>query len=274
MTDSDVSIRRSTIERIPLFRRGFRPEPRRHLPRWVRRLLLGIAAAAMFAAVLVSCNESRKPASLAASTLQGPRLVTGRICIEEAVDVSSSMEPFTAPREVAERELFTFARRELRPDDQLAEAFFAGSGEMALRPAALSTLSAPAGIPAGIDYNGTNLLPAVDKLDAARNGQQCAARALVVITDGVLGDEAVALGRHLRESGYTRVFAVIPTETGWGRPDQLSGSELASVSVYHFTGSGLSGRIASIVADAKPLDVVFGDIISSLTGQTLSEKDN
>jgi hypothetical protein len=241
------------------------------MPHWLRRLLLALLALLLLMAALVSCRETRKPTSLATSTLSGPRLVTGPVCIEEAVDVSGSMTAFTAQRQQAEQALFDFARRELGRDDLFAEAFFAGSGEVALRPSALDRLTAAPGIPAGIDPNGTALAPAVEALVAARGrtANRCAARALVLITDGLISDTD-ATAAALRAGSYTRVYAVIPAETGWSRPSPLGGP-LESIAVHHFTSGGAKGRMASVLADAKPLDVVLGQVVGSLTGQHLEQ---
>jgi hypothetical protein len=274
MTIPTPSIRRSAIDRIPLSRRVFAPSPRRKLPRWARSLLLGLLVLLLLAAGLVSCHEHEKPTSLATSTLVGPRLVTGPICIEEAVDVSGSMDSFRAEREQAEGALFDFARRELTKDDLFSAAYFAGSAKIALPPSSLTTVTAAPGVPDGIDYVSTNLAPAVDALVDARSagppGRTCAARALVVITDGLIADSST-VGTSLSKGRYTRVFAVIPSATGWSRPSELTGPVLDSVAVYHFRDSGLTGRAASIFAGAMPLDVVFGTIIGSLTGQELAQ---
>jgi hypothetical protein len=263
-------VRRPTRDRIPLVRRPFTPQPRWRMPRWVRRLLRWLLVLLLILVALASCRESRKPSSLTGSTLAGPRLITGPICIEEAVDVSGSMTAFTAQRERAERALFDFARRELSKEDLFAEAFFAGSAKLALPPSSSDRLAVTPSVPDGIDYTGTNLAPAVDALAAARSRLQgrCAARALVIITDGLIFDPDAAAAA-LRNAVYTRVFAVIPAATGWRRPGPLRGGPLDAVSVYHFGESGLSGRAASVFAGSKPLDVVFGDIVGSLTGQKL-----
>ncbi|TDP92922.1 vWA domain-containing protein [Labedaea rhizosphaerae] len=263
------------VERIPLHQKQPTAKPPKKMPHWLARLLQLLAILLLLLLAVVSCRESEKPTSLATSTLAGPRLVTGPICLEEAVDVSGSMEQFRDQREQAELALFTFARRVLTDADRLSTAFFAGSGELALRPTALRSLTRPPRMPTITQPDGTNLGPAVDKLVAARtrNGKAstCAARALVVITDGLLGDEQAAISKSLRAGNYTRIFAVIPAETGWGRPSELTGGALDSVSVYHFTGSGLGARLASVFADGKPLDVVLGEIVGSLTGQHLDQ---
>lgn len=239
------------------------------MPRWLRRAL---AALLVLLVLFVLLTECQKPTGLASSALVGPRLVTGPICIEEAVDVSASMTAFTPQREQAERELFEFARRELERDDLISAAFFAGSAGLALAPSALSTVTSAPAIPAGIDYSGTRLAPAVSALVDARVGgsEACVVRALVVITDGVISDP-VETAAALGAGGYARVYAVVPAGTGWGRPAQLRG-DLDSVSVHRFTEPGLGGSVASVLADGKPLDVVFGEIVGSLTGQRLEQE--
>ena len=91
-----------------------------------------------------------------------------------------------------------------------------------------------------------------------------------MITDGLIGDGRAQLATALRRGDYTRIFAVIPAATGWGRPPELTGGIRNSITVYHFSSPGLSGVSASLLAGARPLDVVFGEIISSLTGQHLA----
>ena len=181
---------------------------------------------------------------------------------------------YAAQRDQAEDQMFNFARRELRRDDLFSEAFFAATGKLALPPTPMAELSAPPAEPSGIDQNATYLSPAVRALIAARSSDsaasRCASRALVVITDGLIDDPG-PLATALSRGNYTRVFAVIPAATGLGRPSELSGGTRNAITVYHFTtNSGLTARAAGLVDGAQPLDVVFGDIISSLTGQHLT----
>jgi hypothetical protein len=138
-----------------------------------------------------------------------------------------------------------------------------------------SLTSAPAGIDPGTLDGGTLLAPAVAALVAARAADpgECAARALVMITDGVIGDDPAVLDAVLTKANYTRMYAVIPSgPTGADRAG-LRGGLLDSVIVHGFHDGGASGRAASILGDAKPLDVVFGEILGGLTGQRLSRID-
>jgi hypothetical protein len=272
VTPSSPSIRSSPFTRTSLARSLFDQPTRRPFPRWLRRLLLVLLALLLLLIALVACNENEKPLSLATSTLDGPRLTTGPICIEEAVDVSGSMTAYTAQRERAEGELFTFARRELEKHDMLSETFFAGSAVLALPPTSLASLGGPPPVTGDFE-DGTLLAPAVAALMAARptNPTACAARALVVITDGEIYDDQQTLNAVLTKANYTRMYAVVPAGiTGVGR-GQLRGGLLDSVTVYGFHDGGTSGRAASVFGDAKPLDVVFGEILGGLTGQHLNK---
>jgi hypothetical protein len=235
---------------------------------WLGRLLLALLLVLLLLAALVACDESSKPASLSEATLVDPRLVTGPVCLEEAVDLSGSMNAYVAQRERAERELFAFGRRVLDDGDLLSVAFFAESAALALPPSPIKNLAAPPGVPVGLG-SGTSLAPAIDALVAGRSAAVCATRALVVITDGVLGDDPAILRSALGSGRYARMFAVVPAASGWGRPGPLNGEVLDSIVVYHFHEGGWGGRAASVIGDAKPLDVVFGEIIGSLTGQRL-----
>lgn len=267
------SIRRSLIERSTVGRQVLAVPRKRKAPAWLRRALRFLVSSLLLFLLTLGLEESEKPSSLQTSTLAGPRLTTGPVCLDEAVDVSGSMTAFTQQRTDAEQALFGFATRELRDEDLFSETFFAGSARTALPPTALSGLTSPPGVPDGIDYNNTLLAPAVDALVAARSeapaGQQCSTRALVIITDGVVADAPDVLAESLRKGGYARVYAVVPVETGWGRPSGLTGGPLDAIVVEHFSGDGVMGLAASIITDAKPLDVIFGEIAGSLTGQTL-----
>lgn len=271
MTPPPPRIRHPAIDRIPVFRRGFAAPAPGRVPRWARALLLLLPLLLMLAVATDLFHQSRIPTSLTTSTLTGTRLVTGPICLEEAVDVSGSLTAFAGQRNQAEDEMFAFARRELHKNDLFSEAFFAATAKLALAPTPLAKVSTPPAEPPGISPDATYLTPAVRALIAGRPAREhCASRALVMITDGYIDDPG-PLATALRAGGYTRVFAVIPAATGWGRPSQLSGGIRNAITVYHFTSPGLNGRLAAFFAGAQPLDVVFGDIISTLTGQTLSK---
>jgi hypothetical protein len=263
-------IRHAVWTRIPMYRRIYQPAPRRSLPVWLRRLLWALLLLLLLLIALVACDENEKPTGLDDSTLAGPRRTTGPVCVEEAVDVSGSMVAYTAQREYAERELFAFARRELWPDDMFSAAFFSSTAAVALAPSPVTQLASAPVVPADLVGGGTLLTPAVEGLVAARPADApCAARALVVITDGLLGDDPAVLSAALDSGHYTRVYAVIPADSGWGRPAPLTGPGLERIVVHRFHDGGWSGRMASVLADAKPLDVVFGHIFADLTGQQL-----
>jgi hypothetical protein len=270
LTQRDTDLRKSVYCRTAVGRAGYVARPPYVMPRWLRRLLLVLLGLLLLLLALVACHEERKPETLSGSTLTGARLATGPICLEEAVDVSGSMLKYTAQREQAERELFDFAKRELQPTDSLATAFFAGSAQVTLPPTGLQSLSIPAPSPGPLK-DDTFLVPAVVELMKSRliNPQPCASRALVMITDGVVRDIPAKLETVLNAASYTRIYAVSPTR---GR-GAFSGGLLDSVTVYEFHGGGTSGRIASVLNDARPLDVIFGDILADLTGQRLTKSD-
>ena len=266
MRSQTQPVLRSSVVRAPVARRVFQPAPGFRVPGWLRALLLVLLALLLAALALKAWHEAQQPQSLSQSSLAGARTVGGPVCIEEAVDVSGSMSGFRSERESAERELFAFAHRELAPDDRFSSAFFAGSGALAVPSTPISQLNDPPTVPTAIDPAGTRLAPAVEALVQARGDNDgCAARALIVITDGALGDAPDALAQTLTAANYTRMFAVIPSATGWSRPSALPDSFI----VYHFHNGGWLGRAVSMVTDAEPLDVVFGNILGTLTGQHL-----
>ncbi|MFY1659712.1 VWA domain-containing protein [Micromonospora sp. WMMD1274] len=272
MTQPQYGLRRSVFSRTAIGRVPYAVPPPYVMPRWLRRLLLALLALLLLLLCLVSCREARKPESLSGSTLTGARKVAGPVCLEEAVDLSGSMVAYTEQRERAERELFAFAKRELSPTDRLSQAFFASDGRVTLKPSTLQSLSTVPPPPEDLG-GGTSLTPAVAGLIAARGSDpaDCAARALILITDGLIGDEPGLIDAAIRAGGYTRIYAVAPAgATGAGRGN-LSGGLLDSITVYGFHDGGTFGRVASVLGDARPLDVIFGDILADLTGQQLTK---
>lgn len=264
-------VRKTVAGRRDISREPFSPRRRWVAPRWLRRLLAGLLLIFILPWLLGAlAEETQKPTGLATSVLVGPRLAAGPVCIEEAVDLSGSMTAFTPERERAEAELFTFARRELEPTDLISTAHFAGSAQVTLAPSAMDTLTAAPAVPGSLD-DGTALAPAIDALVDARAASSglCVFRALVVITDGLIADPSEAAAA-LARGGYARAYAVIPADAGWSRPQPLQGP-LAGVAVHRFHGPDAGGRVASFLVDAKPLDVVFGEIVGSLTGQRLEQ---
>lgn len=264
-------VRKTVIGREDVSREPFTPKKRWTMPRWLRRLIVVLLALFILPALLGALlEETQKPTGLATSVLAGPRQATGPVCIEEAVDLSSSMTAFVPARERAETELFSFARRELQGSDLISTAHFAGSAYLALPPTSMDTLATPPGVSGGLE-GGTALAPAVDALINARiaASDSCAFRALVVITDGLISDSD-ATAAALSRGGYARVYAVIPAGAGWNRPWPLEGA-LGGVSVLRFHDSDSAGRVASLLVDAQPLDVVYGEIVGSLTGQRLEQ---
>ena len=196
------------------------------------------------------------PSNLAGATLDGRRTVTGPVCIDQAQDVSGSMKPYATQRDEAVAQLLSFATRELRGDDLLAEAVFAGSSEVTLPPTSLHT-AGTARRPVTVLGDSSLLAPAVDALAATPHGS-CAAKALVAVTDGQIFDDPAVLEAKLTAARYSRVYLMIPgldwTQTG----DAIS--ELPpNVTVRYFRGP-------------DELGVAFGEVAAALTGERLSTR--
>lgn len=200
-------------------------------------------------------GSSGSPSTLAAATLDGKRKQAGPVCIDQAQDVSESMEPYAGQRAAAVTQLLAFAERELRGDDLLAEAVFAGTSEVTLPPTSLHAVGV-ARRPAGALEPGSKLTPAVDALSA--QDRTCAAKALVAVTDGQLFDDPATLGAKLTAAGYSRVYLMVPgpdwTQTG----DPVSVLP-PNVTVRYFDGP-------------DDLGVAFGEVAAALTGERLSTR--
>jgi hypothetical protein len=199
---------------------------------------------------------SGPPPSLAAATLDGKRKVKGAVCIDQAQDMSGSMEAYAAQRDRAVGQLLEFARRELRDDDLLAEAVFAGSGAVTLPPTSVHTVGSERRPVPSLEP-GTLLAPAVDALARERN-PRCAAKALVAVTDGQIFDDPADLGPKLTAAGYSRVVFMIPGVPGWESGDAISVLP-ANVTVRYFVGP-------------DDLGVAFGEVAAALTGERLTKK--
>ena len=184
--------------------------------RWLRALPIIVPLLLLLGTLAGLAQELwRMPSSLARARLAGAPMVTGPICIEEAVDVSGSLVAYASQRDEAETEMFSFARRQLPRNDLLSEAFFAATGKLALAPARLSSLSAPPAQPPGISPDATYLTPAVEDLIAARRDEEnyfTAARQLQEACADELKDYAACLiAIHLKDPAVT---------DGMTRPDR------------------------------------------------------
>lgn len=205
-------------------------------------------------------GDSAPPATLAAASLDGRRTVKGPVCIDQANDVSGSMDRYAAERDAAVDQMLRFANRELRPDDMFAEAVFAGSGQVTLPPTSLHAVGHERRPVAGLDP-GTRLAPAIDALSAGATGstRPCASKALVVVTDGLLFDEPGVLEQRLGTAGYSRAYLMVP-----GVPWQQGGEPISttlprSITVRYFTGP-------------DELGVAFGEVAAALTGERLTTR--
>ncbi|WP_018801898.1 vWA domain-containing protein [Salinispora arenicola] len=251
-----------------------RPRPGRD-HRLRRRLLLALTFVPLLLLAPVICREENRIPSLDQAELVGPRSATGPLCIEQAVDMSGSMARFEAERGQAVEQFIRFAHRELARDDVIAEAYFASTAALTIPPTPLNALPRTPYRSMPDLGGGTALTPAVEALRTARsaNPTDCAARALVVFTDAVLGDDPDTLRTVLRAGAYTRIYAVLPGNVRPGRPSALTGELLDGLKVDHFRQDGAVGRLFSMINDADELDVIFGWIAADLTGQRLVKRE-
>ncbi|GAA0895842.1 VWA domain-containing protein [Virgisporangium aurantiacum] len=216
-------------------------------------LLIAVTPAIVHAARDATADP---PTSLAAATLTGKRTVSGPVCIDQAQDVSGSMKRYAAQRDEAVAQLLSFATRELRGDDLLAEAVFAGTSEVTLPPTSLHTVGA-ARRPAAAIEDGSLLSPAVDALSATPHGS-CAAKALVAVTDGQIFDDPAELGAKLKGARYSRVYLMIPG-VHWTQSGDAISELPPNVTVRYFRGP-------------DELGVAFGEVAAALTGERLSTR--
>jgi hypothetical protein len=199
------------------------------------------------------------PLTLDSAVLIGDRKVQGPICVETYVDWSSSMNSHQSERQQALDSLNRFAHRELEPSDVYMEVAFATTSQVTVRPTAFRDLG-PSQLTSGsIDRSGTVLAPAVGTAQRGRGrlGADCAARALVIVSDGIVSDEPAALAATLRAGRYTRVFLVTPGYRG--RPGAFASPELGGIEVKHFWS-------------AKRLGVVYADVIAEVSGQRVGHR--
>ncbi|WP_440104010.1 hypothetical protein [Streptosporangium sp. H16] len=264
--------RRSRVprgRRIPYLGRGV-PEsdsvptgdPLQPAPRYARRrrALLGALALTLvtllFLPFLIGSDE---PITLGDSELRNDRLTHGPVCLDLAVDYSSSMTEEAPIRDAALAELRTFIDRNLDPGDVLASVAFTDQARLVLPPTSQSALAGVSitadGPPNGKD---TRLLPALAELNrayAARDGA-CAAHALIMITDVQLADSAPEVRDALTGMRLQRAYWAVPGGDDDDRPGLAGSPELASVVSRGFD-------------DARGLSLLYGRALATLTGQEL-----
>ena len=252
VTEGEAPVRPARGPRYDL--RPADQRPRRGLRWWLLRLIPLLALLGMMA--LAWWWLAGPPTSLDSAVLRGARQVQGPVCVETYVDWSSSMDSHQPERQEALDALNRFARRELEPTDVYLEVAFGTTAAVMVPPTRFSELGPAQLDDGGIDRSGTLLLPAVAEAADGRAdlGTDCAARALVIVSDGIVFDDTPALAGALRDARYTRVFLVTPGY--FGRPGAFAGPELAGVVVKHFW-------------DSERLGVVYADVIASVTGQSV-----
>jgi hypothetical protein len=233
------------------------PRPVRGPRWWLLRLVpLGLVLALVG---LASWWVAGPPTSLDAAVLRGDRQVQGPVCLETLVDWSGSMDDHQPERRDALDALNRFARRELLPDDVYMEVAFGADAAVTVPATRFADRDRADLLDGGIDRDGTAIVPAVRASRDGRSGAaaRCAARAAVIISDGIVSDVPGDLAAALQAADYTRVFLVTPGY--FGRPTAFAGPELAGVVVKHFW-------------DAARLGVVYADVIASVTGQSVGHR--
>ncbi|MEV0663682.1 vWA domain-containing protein [Actinomadura luteofluorescens] len=236
-----------------------RPAPRYER----RRRALGLLAAMLCAALLLVClllwSDDDDPKDLHSSTLAGVRRTHGPVCLDLAVDYSGSMRSKAATRDAALAELQSFIQRNLRPEDVLASVAFTDSALLTLPPTQKSRLTGSAVSSGGPpDGSGTELEPALESLQRAyrQSRIECAAHALIVVTDVELADPPSALAARFTEMRLQRVYWAIPGRGDGSSPGIAGAPALRSV-------------IARGFKDARGLSLLYGRALALLTGQRL-----
>lgn len=225
-------------------------------PRWARdfRPLLPVLLLLAVAAVGWGAWGASVPSSLDQTTLGGQRLLTGRACIAIAADLSGSMSDFAVQRQQATEILVPWLRRNLRGDDQVAMVAFTDQGELLMPATAVAELPPIAPVEPALPGQSTEAVPALDLLDVTLDDEGCSATALLMISDGLLGDRPSDLAGALSRAGITRTYLINPN--GSGRPAELSDPRLSGIRVV-------------ALGDADQQALTYGRAVADLTGQEL-----
>ncbi|NLH70804.1 MAG: hypothetical protein GX454_11605 [Brooklawnia sp.] len=233
---------------------GFAAFPQRHRgpsPRLLMLLGLPLLAALLIVPLILGL---RPPTSLDEAVLSGAR-GPGCLRLVLASDHSGSMTELQAARDQAIRQLFAWAPRNLRSNDEIAVVTFAGHATTTLQPTAVEELQLPdAATP---DPTNTRLLPVLDQVTTF-SATRCRT-ALVVMGDGRFSDlptddasgtqalysagvDEVALlvpGRTDTPEDWQRVFPSAPAQVFDGRSPEATGLVIAE-QLARWTGQGLT----------------------------------
>jgi hypothetical protein len=174
------------------------------------------------------------------------------------VDVSGSMRDFTVPRDDALRQLFSWVKTNLRPDDQVAIVDFAAVAKIRMWPTQVADLGAlppPAGAHDGTYTYFRPILADVDQFP-----QTSCDTALVLISDAQLIDLPLtsSAGRSLLlDHHISKIRLLVPGASIQVDPTWIKG--FPSASPYVFDGT-----------DAEATGLTLGRAVVSLTGQSLA----
>jgi hypothetical protein len=220
-------------------------------------LLAGLLALAGWYLWPGSGHTPTPPHSLSGYRAGGARDELNCLRLVIGVDVSGSMRDFTAPRDDALSQLFSWVKTNLRPDDQVAIIDFAAVAKIRMPPtlvAHLGSLPPPAGAQDGV-Y--TYLRPILTEVDKFTN-TSCDTD-LMLISDAQLIDlpHTQAAGRGLLLGHHvSKIRLLVPGARIAVDPTWVKG--FPSAAPYVFDGT-----------DAEATGLALGRVVVSLTGQSL-----
>ena len=174
------------------------------------------------------------------------------------VDVSGSMRDFVVPRDDALGQLFSWVKKNLRPDDQAAIIDFAAVAKIRMWPAQVAHLGGlppPAGARDGVYTYFHPILTVLDQFP-----RTSCDTALVLISDAQLIDlpTAVPAGRQLLLDHHVgKIRLLVPGTAIQVDPTWTNG--FPSAAPYVFDGT-----------DAGATSLALGRTVVSLTGQSLA----
>jgi hypothetical protein len=203
-------------------------------------------------------GAGHRPASLSGYRAAGARDELNCLRLVIGVDVSGSMRDFTVPRDDALRQLFSWVKTNLRPDDQVAIVDFAAVAKIRMLPTRvtdLGTLPAPAGAHDGTYTYFQPILADVDQFP-----RTSCDTAMLLISDAQLIDlpTTQAAGRNLLlEHHISKIRLLVPGASIQVGPTWIEG--FPSARPYVFDGT-----------DAEATGLTLGRAVVSLTGQSLS----
>jgi hypothetical protein len=171
------------------------------------------------------------------------------------------MSDFAAARDTAFREILAFARRELRPDDEIQVIDFASVAADRLSATRVADLPAGGLVQVPVpDGTATNLDPVL-RLVAETHRSSCDI-ALLLLSDAQLFDlppTAPAGLDVLRDAGVHDLVLLVPGDAV--EVPLVWGATFPSAAVTRFDGN-----------DADETAVAFGRTVAEVTGQELSSR--